>query len=145
MLGLTRELLNEVPLFKYCSHSLRNELLNSLKPQTYAPDGNIVWEGEVSRGIYFISRGQAEIISKDGEKSHGILKDGDYFGDLSLILGEKRTASVKSLSYCEIFILTKQDFNRIKKDYPEFKEVLKKMSSERTEKTAALVQDGVIL
>jgi len=145
LLNLTKELLNEVPLFKYCSHSLRNELLTALKPQTFAPEGNIVCEDEISEGIYFISRGEAEIISKDGKKSHGILKDGDYFGDLSLILGEKRTASVKSLSYCEIFVLTKEDFNRIKKDYPEFKEVLKKMSAERTEKTATLVQDGVIL
>ena len=74
-----------------------------------------------------------------------MLKDGDYFGDLSLILGEKRTASVKALSYCEIFILTREDFNRIRKEYPEFRDVLKKMSSEKTEKISELVLDGVVL
>ncbi len=145
LLNLTKELLDKVPLFKYCSHTLRNELLTSLKPHTFAPEGYIVREGEKGNEIYFISRGKVEITSNDDKNSYGLLEDGDYFGDLSLILGEKRTASVKSLSYCEIFILTREDFNRIKKDYPEFKNVLKKMSSERTEKTAALVQDGVIL
>ncbi len=142
---LTRELLEKVPLFKYCSPALRNVLLMALKAQTYAPEGYIVREGEFGKEIYFISQGEVEIISNEGENNHGTLGDGDYFGDLSLILREKRTASVRALTYCEIFILTKGEFDRIKSEYPEITDVLKKMSSEKTEKISALVMQGVIL
>jgi hypothetical protein len=145
LLGLTKELLEKVPLFKYGTQTLRNVLLLALKAETFAPGGLIVREGEVGKSIYFISKGRAEITSNDGKNSHGTFEDGDYFGDLSLILNEKRTASVKALTYCEVFILTKSDFDSIKSEYPEFKNVLKKMSSEKTEKISTLVLDGLIL
>jgi len=142
---VTRELLEKVPLFRYCSPALRDVLLMALKPQTFAPDGYITREGEVGKEIYFISRGRVEITANDGQKQHGTLEDGDYFGDLSLILREKRTASVKAMTYCEIFKLDRADFNRIKDEYPEFRDVLTKMSSEKTDKVSAHVLGGVIL
>jgi voltage-gated potassium channel len=145
LLHLTRELLDKVPLFKYSSPTLRNTLLMALRLETYAPGDEIVREGEVGEKICFISQGKADIITNKGEIVHGALEDGDYFGDLSLILGEKRTASVKALTYCEIFILIKEDFNSIKDKYPEIREVLKKMSSEKTDKIAALVLKGITL
>jgi hypothetical protein len=142
---LTRDLLEKVPLFKYCSATLKNVLLMALKPQTYPPDGYIVREGEVGEEIYFIGEGIAEITSDEGKNIHGTLEGGDYFGDLSFILGEKRTASVRALTYCEVFVLTRNVFDRIKNEYPELKNVLKEMSSRKTDKVSALVLDGVIL
>ncbi len=102
-------------------------------------------EGEVGNGIYFISRGTVEITSQEGRETHGTLESGDYFGDLSLLLGERRTASVKSLTYCDVFLLARDQFERIKREYSEFRDTLKKISSEKTEKVAALVLEGVIL
>jgi voltage-gated potassium channel len=142
---LTRDLLDKVPLFKYCSPVLRNELLMSLKTETYAPGVMIAREGEIGKEIYFLSHGKVEISSEDGKDIHGTLEDGDYFGDLSLILKERRTASVKALTYCEVFILTKRDFDQIRNEYPEFREVLKKVSSEKTEKVVQLLLKGVTL
>jgi len=101
LLHLTRELLEHVPLLKYSSPALRDELLMALKPQTYAPEGHIVREGEVGKDIYFISQGSVEIMTDGGKVSHGTLESGEYFGDLSMLLGEKRSACVKALTYCE--------------------------------------------
>ncbi|MGE5259021.1 MAG: ion transporter [Hyphomicrobiales bacterium] len=145
LLYLTRDLLEKVPLFKYCSPVLRNELLMSLKAETYAPGVIIAREGEIGKEIYFLSHGKVEILSEEEKVIHGTLEDGDYFGDLSLILKERRSASVRALTYCEVFILTKKDFNQIKNDYPEFREVLKKVSSEKTEKVVSLLLRGVTL
>ncbi len=145
LLHLTRDLLETVPLFRFCTPALRNELLLALKPQVYAPDVYVVREGEASHEVFFISRGQVEITSGGGSKSHGELGDGEYFGLLSLLLNEKRTASVRTCRYSDVFTLTQRDFERIKNDYPEFKDVLKKVSAERTEKTASLVAEGVVL
>lgn len=145
LLHLTKDLLEKVPLFKYCSPVLRNVLLLALKPQTYAPGVLIARAGEVGKEIFFLSHGKVEILSEDGDENYGTLEDGDYFGDLSLILKEKRTASVKALAYCEVFILTTMEFIRIRNEYPEFREVLKKVSSEKTEKVVNLLLKGVTL
>jgi hypothetical protein len=144
-LQLTRELIDRVPLFKYCSAALRNVLLLALKPQIFVPDSLIVREGELGGGIYFISGGEAEILSEEGKTSHGTLSAGDHFGDLSLILGEKRTATVRASTYCDVFVLERRDFERIKNEYPELREVLKKASGEQSEKMSALVLEGVVL
>ena len=144
-LELTRELIDRVPLFKHCSPALRNVLLMSLRPQIYLPGNYIAREGEVGRDIFFISGGSAEILSGEGEHSHGMLSAGDHFGDLSLLLGEKRTASVRATTYCDVFVLASDDFNRIKREYLELREVLKKVSENKSEKMSMLVLDGVVL
>lgn len=142
---LARKLIDKVPLFKFCSPVLRNSLLTALQPQTFAPDVYITREGEIGKEIFFLSRGTVEITSDNGKRKHGKLEDGDYFGDLSLIFGEKRMASVKAITFCEIFVLHRNDFNRIRNEYSEFRDVLKKTSSERKDKISALVMDGVTL
>ena len=144
MLHLTRDLLDKVPLFKYCAPVLRDALLEALHPQTYAPDGLVVKEGEIGSQLFFISSGKVEIISHTGE-AITTLEGGEYFGDLSFLLKERRTASVRTLTFCEILILEGHEFDRIKRDYGEFRKILKKISSEKSEKMASLVLKGVIL
>ena len=144
MYHLTSELLDKVPLFKYASPSLKNLLLMALKLRTYGPEDCIVQEGEAGNEIYFISQGALEILSDEG-KNCGILREGDYFGHMSLIFKERRTATVKAQTYCEIFILGGDDFNQIKKEHVEFKEVLKKMASADSEKTSTFVLEKVVL
>ena len=145
ILQLTRELIEEVPLIRLCSPALRNALLMSLRPQIYVPGSYIVREGEVGRGIFFLSGGEAEILSDEGRRSHGALKAGEHFGDLSLLLGEKRTAAVRAVTYCDVFVLEGEDFERTKNEYAELREVLRKVSAEKSEKMSELVLEGVVL
>ena len=86
-----------------------------------------------------------DIIDEKDDKKYASLSDGDYFGNLSIMLGEKRTASVRTTEFCETFVLYSEDFFRIKKEYPEFITVMKKMSAEKTEKTTQLLLEGIVL
>lgn len=142
---MAKDFIETAPIFKSCSLSLKNVLLAALKQQTYPPDCFVVQEGEKGNEIIFIGHGEMIISSANGKNTHGTLKNGEYFGDISMILGEKRTASVKTLTYCDVFILHKDDFNFIKAEYPEFKDVLKKISSEKSDKVSELVMSKVIL
>jgi hypothetical protein len=145
LLHLARKILDTVPLFKYCSPVLRNELLISLESRTYTPDSYIAREGEAGKAIYFITEGSVEITSEEGEKSWGTMSEGDYFGYMSIVLDERRTASIKTLTYCDLLILKVDDFNRIKSEFPEFNDVLKRVSAERTEKLSELIMEGIVL
>jgi hypothetical protein len=142
---LARDVLENVPIFKNCDEPLRNDLLLALDAQAFGPGTYLARRGEIGNEIYFIARGRLEVISEQPAGPQEILEDGDYFGDLSLILGERRTATVRALSYCDVFVLPRAEFERVKAQYPEFREVLRRVSAERTEKMARLVVNGIIL
>jgi voltage-gated potassium channel Kch len=145
LLHLAGEVLESVPLFRHCSPALRNALLLALRPEIHAPGGFVVREGEAGDGIYFLTHGTAAITSEPEDRTHGVLESGESFGDLSMLLGEHRTASVKAVTYCDVFVLTRSEFERIKSEYEEFRDVLRRASAQRTEKVSDLVLEGVIL
>ena len=145
LLHLASNMLETVPLFKHCSPALRNALLTALESKTFTPGSYIANEGELGRSIFFIVEGSVEIISVEKSKSWGTLGEGDYFGYMSLALNEHRTATIKANGFCDLLILGKEDFNRIKSEFPEFNDVLKRVSAERTEQLSELILDGVVL
>ena len=142
---LVRDLLPNVPIFSHASGALRDELLMSLTPTITHPGGYLVNDGEVADGIYFIADGTVEVVSADAATIHATLGPGDYFGELTLMLGERRSASVRSVGFTEAFVLDAEAFERIRAAYPELREVLTKASSERSRVLADLVLDGVVL
>lgn len=141
---MTKDMLEQVPIFKQSSHNLKNVLLMSLKAKTYDP-GSIVAEiGQKGKKMFFISKGFVE-VRKFGDDASMVLKNGDYFGDISLITGETRSARAVAKEFCEIFELHIKEFIKIKNEHPEFREVLKKISSQKSNKTAEMIMDGIVL
>lgn len=144
LLYLAKDLLKNVPLFKYCKPSLRDALMMELKQCTYDPGSHVVKEGDIGKEIFFISEGVVEIVKK-GKKKIEVLHSGDYFGHMSILLKEKRTATVVAISYCEMFVLSEKGYKKVLQNYPELRDAIKKMSSEASEKLAALIRKGVVL
>jgi hypothetical protein len=144
LLCLARDLLENVPLFKHCKPPLRNALLMALKPHTCDPGSYVAREGDVGKEIFFICQGEVNIV-KGVDERIGTLRNGDYFGHMSILLKERRTASVVAAGYCEMFVLSEEAYNQVQQGYPELRDVMKKMSSEASEKLAALMLEGVVL
>ena len=140
-----RDFLEGVALYGYCSPPLQNELLLALTPRTEAPGSVIANEGEVGREIYFIARGKVEVYASGAEEPTLVLENGDYFGQLSLMLGERRTASARAVDYCDLFVLKQADFDRIRSDYPEFAKVLKTLATDRSERISVMLLENIVL
>lgn len=145
MLQLAKKLLNEIPIFNYSSNELKHVLLMALKARTFDPGSIIAMAGHKGKEMFFISKGNIEIKKPEQKDSSYVLKSGDYFGDLSLITGEVRTANAITTEFCEIFVLYAKDFINIKEEYLEFRNVLKKISSEKSERTAKMILEGIVL
>ena len=141
--SITSELLESVPLFSFCSPVLQKDLLKVLKTRTHAPDTLVVNAGSLSDEVVFISKGRMEVF--DANKVYTDLTEREYYGLLPLILDEKSSASIRTAGYCEVLVLSKEDFLNLKAASPEFKEVLKKVSKVKSEKLAELIMDGVIV
>jgi len=72
--------------------------------------------------MFLIAKGACEVSILDEKKNRQKLKTlrpGDYFGEISLIYGCKRTATVTSMKYSTLAILKKNHYKEILIEFPE--------------------------
>ena len=84
----------------------------------------------IGHEMFFIIRGKLEVISI-GEIIT-VLTDGDFFGEIALFTDNKRrTATVKSVHYSDLYRLDRELFEEVLKRYPQIAEHIKKIAEER--------------
>jgi len=142
---LATDLIEQVPLLKHASPPLTNQLLLMLELQVYPSGVEVVREGELSDGIYFIQEGEVSVWSEGVRQDIETLKAGEYFGDLSLLLGERRTGTAQTESFCSAFFLSKDRFATLRETFPEFKAAMKDASVHKQDKMSRLLLEGVML
>jgi CRP-like cAMP-binding protein len=69
--------------------------------------------------MYLISRGEIEVLDASG-KVVATLGEGDFFGEISLLTSDPRRATIRAKSYCDLFMLDKNDFAHVLRDRPQF-------------------------
>ena len=92
--------------------------------------------GDPGDCMYIIKSGEVEVSTSDpkGQKLVlATLKEGDYFGEISLITGHARTASATTLRAAELVRLGKEDFDRVIPRHPETLKVLEDSLQSRLE------------
>eukprot|EP00756_Hemistasia_phaeocysticola_P016787 Hpha_TRINITY_DN15498_c2_g12::TRINITY_DN15498_c2_g12_i1::g.173097::m.173097/K04950/CNGA3; cyclic nucleotide gated channel alpha 3 len=129
---LNSEIIKKVPLFQQCKDDTEfiNEIVKCLKPRVCLPNSFVVRKGEVGTEMFFISRGELNVVSDD-DKVVFTLKDGGFFGEIALLYDTKRTASIVARTYCDMFVLTKEDFKKVMKKFPTQSKGIKEIAKER--------------
>ena len=61
-------------------------------------------------------------------------KDGDYFGEIAILLDAKRTATIVARTYCDMSILTKEAFKKVLRRFPEIADGMKVTAEDRLAK-----------
>ena len=89
--------------------------------------------GEIGRHMYFISRGTVDVIAADGKTLYNTLRDGDVFGEIALLFSQPRTASVRAVDYCDMYLLDKETFARVLAYYPAFERHMQEIAKQRQE------------
>lgn len=79
--------------------------------------------------MYIIAKGEC-VVQFMSEKRKPIknkkyLRIGEYFGEISLLYGCKRSATVLSTKYSSLALLTKEKFKEIATEYPDLVNILK--------------------
>eukprot|EP01006_Ploeotia_vitrea_P052046 TRINITY_DN67634_c1_g1_i1.p1 TRINITY_DN67634_c1_g1~~TRINITY_DN67634_c1_g1_i1.p1 ORF type:complete len:596 (-),score=10.26 TRINITY_DN67634_c1_g1_i1:241-2028(-) len=118
-LYLNKDIVKKVPLFKDCAPRFINAIAVSLQPFIALPETYVIRKGEVGREMFFISSGEVNVVSEDGETVFATLRSGSFFGEVALLKETRRTASVKTVKFCDLFMLAKEDFDYLMEKYPE--------------------------
>ncbi len=109
--------LKEVPLLKELTTFELQKMLEKGTTLTTPAHANILIEGELSWGLYIILDGLVGVfkVNKLKNTTHDVaqLKKGNFFGEMSLIEDAPRSASIKALTECNLFYLSKDAFNSL--------------------------------
>lgn len=95
-----------------------------LKDGLFLPGDYVCRFGDEGKEMYFIYKGECSVIGEDMTTVYKTLSSGDYFGELSLLTGQKRTAYVRADLFCTLAALNKDHFDHIMKMYPQQLEVI---------------------
>jgi CRP/FNR family transcriptional regulator/CRP/FNR family cyclic AMP-dependent transcriptional regulator len=108
-------LFKEVKLMQCFSNEELAEITKLGTMCNYEAYANIVIEGELTWGIYFIIDGMVGIFKTNKLSSNsydvGHLKKGSFFGEMSLVDEDPRSATVRALTNCQLFFIPKEKFN----------------------------------
>ena len=93
-----------------------------MKRLYFKPNTKVIEEGDLGDWAYIVEAGSLE-VSKINDQNNkqvlGRLKENDIFGELGLIDGLPRSATVTALENCTVKVLTKDSFNSLAKNKPE--------------------------
>lgn len=131
-------LLKRVPLFSQLDDDELEKIRKLCVTQHYVKDRIILIEEEAGNTLFLIQKGRVKVsrISDDGrEVILSILEPGDFFGELSLIDGKARSASVTAIEDSEVLILRRGDFLGLLADYPQISISLMKELAGRIRKS----------
>ena len=118
------ELLKGVELFSELSDDQLRLLGDLVEVQNFNRDETVVLEGDDSvQALYLIASGSVQVYMTgvDGRETIlSFLERGDFFGEMSLIDGEPRSASVRTVSDSQLMIIYRDAFLSLIKQYPDF-------------------------
>jgi ABC-type lipoprotein export system ATPase subunit len=105
-------------------------------PRRYAPGQVVVRQGERADRFFIIVRGDAEVLIErpDGEPIHvNTLEPGQYFGEIALVRGGKRTATVRASAATglDVLALTRDVFSRLLDESEPTREGMDRIIRER--------------
>jgi ATP-binding cassette subfamily B protein len=105
-----------IPLFSTLDDTLLKSLATEFMAEYYDANQVIVNQGERGDKFYLIVRGKVAIYTTGFEQREvqlGILEDGEYFGEMALVQGGPRSASVKTLLPSLILTLQNTQFEKL--------------------------------
>ncbi len=130
-LFLKRDFIESVPLFQGAGDAFIRDVAVELKPVVFMPGDTIIRAGEQGREMFFISRGTVEIRAPGSDKVYDTLTEGDFFGEIALVLGLHRTADAYAVGFCDLYRLDKPMFDRILAHFPDVGAQIQKRAQER--------------
>eukprot|EP01001_Neometanema_parovale_P006859 NODE_319_length_2685_cov_119.085870_g295_i1.p1 GENE.NODE_319_length_2685_cov_119.085870_g295_i1~~NODE_319_length_2685_cov_119.085870_g295_i1.p1 ORF type:complete len:784 (+),score=164.78 NODE_319_length_2685_cov_119.085870_g295_i1:143-2494(+) len=112
---------SNVPMFHTASMECKVSLAQRLKSVVVPQDEFIIVVGEEGDCMFFLNHGFAQVLRRDGTHVH-LFQPGDFFGEVAILGdGVKRMASVRAVTYCDLFSLSKDDFRDILQRFPKLK------------------------
>jgi CRP-like cAMP-binding protein len=99
-----------------------------LRPRFAVPHERIIRKGDRGDGVYFIASGMVEVILPDRRIRIG---SGAFFGEMALLSGRVRQADVVAVTYCQLLLLRRLDFEQFIRENPDARAAMVRVARTR--------------
>jgi small-conductance mechanosensitive channel/CRP-like cAMP-binding protein len=125
--------LTTVPMFAGLGENERAQLLAVARPVMFARGEAVVRQGQPGHSLFVMKRGNASVTlaGTDGEVAR--LRAGDVFGEMSLLTGEARTATVTAMEDCDLLEIDADGFRSVVMTNPSVLEHVTTVTAARRE------------
>jgi CRP-like cAMP-binding protein len=112
-----RDVLAQVPLFAGVPSRFLRRLAGEMDEQRFMEGATIVRKGDPGETFYVVVEGEAKVTDENGKRLAGLIP-GDFFGEISLMDGGPRTATVVSDTPMTALALSRKDFRAMLESEP---------------------------
>lgn len=124
-MGSKRDLadaLESVGLFSRCTARERRTIARHVQTASFPPGTDLVIEGEPGDALFVILDGSAAVLRDDEEVAE--VGEGSYFGELAILDGEPRSATIRSKTDMKVAVLGIRMFRTLLREVPDLAEQL---------------------
>jgi CRP-like cAMP-binding protein len=118
---ISRTRLKEIPLFKDFTEDEINKIANMLTEEFYKK-GTVIWEEDSpEQGLHIIDYGKVRVTKRTKEDTKqilAVLKEDNFYGELSLLDGRSHSASVEALEDTKVLVLKRKDMEKLLQENP---------------------------
>ena len=116
-------------------------LIEKLTPVDVPKGDVIIRQGDAPGAMFILEKGRARAFHSDNGTQHNLAfyREGDFFGELSILNGSPRAASVEAFSDCRLLALEPAAVRDLKRRFPEFGKLMEERLAQYQAKTEARV------
>lgn len=130
------------PLFEGFDQQELAAIIRGLQFVGFAPGDVLVGEGAPGDSMFIIVSGTAKAYVRDRKGNYMMIKelsDGDFFGEVSVLTGKPRTATLTAATEIELLELDKATLDGITAKYPRVRQVLQEFQKKRAEEAVEAI------
>ncbi|MDQ4082657.1 MAG: cyclic nucleotide-binding domain-containing protein [Actinomycetota bacterium] len=121
--------LSAIPVFSQLSHRAREQVARWADEVDVASGKELTEQGRLAYEFFAIEEGTADVL-QDGQRI-ATLGPGDFFGEIALLHGDRRTASVVASTPMTLIVMHARDFRHMAREMPEVAEQLEQAVRQR--------------
>ena len=137
-----QRLLNNVmaisPLFKDFDPSQRKAIVEKFRMRQAAPQEKIIVEGKSSDGLYVVLHGIVEVSTQ--QRQVAVLKEGEIFGEMSLLTREPAAATVSAQTNSILLRLPRDSFQELVVTHPQILALVSELTEKRRSAIEAILE-----
>jgi len=136
----------ESPLFENMSDEERSAVVGQMVLETFENDEIVIREGDVGSSLYVIVTGEVKVFGKNprGEPVYlAALKEGDFFGEVSVLTGKPRTATISAAVRSELLRLDKESLDVVIERHPRVRQILEAFYEKRAKHTVDAMVESI--
>ena len=120
------KIIKDLKIFQQASEASLKTISHYLKTIFYSPGDKIIKKGETGEELFIIAHGTVRVLDKK-QKTLAFINEGSCFGEMALLQDTVRTATVEAVTFCDLYKLSKDEFQKVINLHPEIMETFEQI------------------